>query len=45
MLPKDFVGTWEMTEEYRELIVIDTVAYRGEYRSGVSIVSIQATNY
>lgn len=30
MLPKGFVGTWEMTEEYRELIVIDTVAYRGE---------------
>ena len=30
MLPRGFVGTWEMTEEYRELIVIDTVAYRGE---------------
>lgn len=27
MLPKGFVGTWDMTEEYRELIVIDTQAY------------------
>ncbi len=30
MLPKGFVGTWDMTEEYRELIVVDTVAYNGE---------------
>ena len=30
MLPKGFVGSWDMTEEYRELIVIDTVAYHGE---------------
>ena len=27
MLPKGFMGTWEMTEEYRELIVVDTEAY------------------
>lgn len=27
MLPKGFMGTWEMTEEYRELIVVDTDAY------------------
>ena len=30
MLPKGFVGTWDMTEEYRELIVVDSVAYNGE---------------
>ena len=30
MVPKGFVGTWDMTEEYRELIVVDTVAYNGE---------------
>ncbi|MEO1042020.1 MAG: cupin domain-containing protein [Pseudomonadota bacterium] len=30
MVPKGFVGTWDMTEEYRELIVIDTVAYYEE---------------
>ena len=29
MLPKGFVGTWDMTEEYRELIVVDTTAYYG----------------
>ena len=27
MLPKGFTGTWEMPEEYRELIVVDTEAY------------------
>lgn len=27
MLPKGFVGTWEMAAEYRELIVVDTDAY------------------
>lgn len=27
MLPKGFTGTWEMPEEYRELIVVDTKAY------------------
>ncbi|MBO6504353.1 MAG: DUF861 domain-containing protein [Kordiimonadaceae bacterium] len=27
MLPKGFMGTWDMTEEYRELIIIDTTAY------------------
>lgn len=27
MLPKGFTGTWEMPEEYRELIVVDTAAY------------------
>lgn len=30
MLPKGFMGTWDMTEEYRELIVVDTSAYLGE---------------
>lgn len=30
MVPKGFVGTWDMTEEYRELIVIDTAAYYEE---------------
>ncbi|MEO0397831.1 MAG: cupin domain-containing protein [Pseudomonadota bacterium] len=27
MLPKGFKGVWEMTEEYRELIVVDTDTY------------------
>ncbi len=27
MLPKGFTGTWEMPEEYRELIVVDTKLY------------------
>jgi len=27
MLKKGFLGTWEMTEDYRELIVVDTEAY------------------
>lgn len=27
MLPKGFVGTWDMTREYRELIVVDTDTY------------------
>ena len=27
MLPKGFTGTWEMPEEFRELIVVDTEAY------------------
>jgi hypothetical protein len=27
MLKKGFLGTWEMTEDYRELIVVDTKAY------------------
>jgi len=27
MLQKGFLGTWEMTEDYRELIVVDTAAY------------------
>ena len=30
MVPKGFTGTWEMTEEYRELIVVDTTAYNEE---------------
>ena len=30
MVPKGFVGTWDMTEEYRELIVVDTEAYYAE---------------
>lgn len=30
MLPKGFMGTWEMTGEYRELIVVDTAAYLEE---------------
>ena len=30
MTPKGFVGTWDMTEEYRELIVIDTEAYNAD---------------
>lgn len=30
MVPKGFVGTWDMTEEYRELIVIDTEAYNAD---------------
>lgn len=30
MLPKGFEGTWEMTSEYRELIVVDTAAYTEE---------------
>ena len=30
MLPKGFLGTWDMSEEYRELIVVDTKAYNGE---------------
>jgi hypothetical protein len=29
MLQKGFLGTWEMTEDYRELIVVDTAAYNG----------------
>ncbi|MBT3625901.1 MAG: DUF861 domain-containing protein [Gammaproteobacteria bacterium] len=29
MLKKGFLGTWEMTEDYRELIVVDTAAYNG----------------
>lgn len=31
MLPKGFAGTWEMTEEYRELIVVDAKDYNAEY--------------
>lgn len=27
MLPKGFEGSWEMTSEYRELIVVDSVLY------------------
>lgn len=27
MLKKGFLGIWEMTEDYRELIVVDTKAY------------------
>ena len=27
MVPKGFMGTWDMTTEYRELIVVDTTAY------------------
>ncbi len=27
MLPKGFEGTWEMTSEYRELIVVDSALY------------------
>lgn len=27
MLPKGFSGTWEMPEEYREFIIMDTKAY------------------
>ena len=27
MIPKGFTGIWEMPEEYRELIVVDTQAY------------------
>ncbi len=27
MLPKGFTGTWDMPEEYRELIVVDTKLY------------------
>lgn len=27
MLPKGFTGIWDMTEEYRELIIVDTKAY------------------
>ncbi|MEX0706703.1 MAG: cupin domain-containing protein [Woeseia sp.] len=30
MVPKGFVGTWDMTEKYRELIVVDTAAYNAE---------------
>ncbi len=30
MVPKGFTGTWNMTEEYRELIVVDTLAYNAE---------------
>ncbi|MEO0424812.1 MAG: cupin domain-containing protein [Pseudomonadota bacterium] len=30
MLPKGFKGTWDMTEAYRELIVVDTTAYNEE---------------
>lgn len=26
-LPKGFVGTWNMTEEFRELVVVETAAY------------------
>ena len=29
MLKKGFLGTWDMTEDYRELIVVDTAAYNG----------------
>jgi uncharacterized protein len=29
MLKKSFLGTWEMTEDFRELIVVDTAAYNG----------------
>ncbi|MEM7280134.1 MAG: cupin domain-containing protein [Pseudomonadota bacterium] len=31
MLPKGFVGTWDMTTEYRELIVVDTETYNAAY--------------
>ena len=30
MVPKGFTGTWEMTEDFRELIVVDTDAYYAE---------------
>lgn len=30
MLQKEFQGTWDMTEEYRELIIVDTDAYNEE---------------
>lgn len=30
MLQKEFQGTWDMTEEYRELIIVDTDAYYEE---------------
>lgn len=30
MLPKGFVGIWDMPEEYRELIIVDTTAYNEE---------------
>ena len=30
MAPKGFVGSWHMTEEFRELVVIDTGTYRAE---------------
>lgn len=30
MLPRTFKGTWDMTEEYRELIVVDTTLYNEE---------------
>ncbi|MEM9386565.1 MAG: cupin domain-containing protein [Pseudomonadota bacterium] len=30
MLPKGFKGTWDMTQSYRELIVVDTQAYNEE---------------
>lgn len=30
MLPKGFTGTWEMLEEYREFIIMDTELYNAE---------------
>ncbi len=27
MVPRGFIGSWYMTEEYRELVIIDTAAY------------------
>lgn len=30
MLQKEFQGTWDMTEEYRELIIVDRDAYYAE---------------
>ncbi len=31
MLPKGFEGSWEMTSEYRELIVVDSALYAASY--------------
>jgi uncharacterized cupin superfamily protein len=31
MLPKGFEGSWEMTSEYRELIVVDSALYNASY--------------
>ena len=31
MVPKGFTGTWDMTEEYRELIIVDTQSYNADY--------------
>ena len=30
MLPRGFKGIWDMTQAYRELIVVDTAAYNAE---------------